>query len=201
MLFGRRSKLGLLKLDVDYESAATWIDEQRAREVEVSGRTGALTHFVLEPFVPHQSEYYFCITSERDADVILFSHEGGVDIEDDWSRKVRELRIPTGDTLDPRRAMQLVEAASEADRPVLASSLCALHQLFQECGLAYLEINPLAVTEGRLVFLDTVPASTMRRRSPVKSIGLGPSYRRRSAAGEAKPKSISVPSTRRAGRP
>ena len=156
MLFGRRGKLGLLKLDVDYSDAAAWIEQQRSNEIEVAGRQGSLTHFLLEPFVPHQSEYYFCITCDRDADIVLFSHEGGVDIEDDWSRKVRELRIPAGQLLSVTEARRLVEAANPEDQPVLASALCGLHQLFQECGLAYLEINPLAISDGRLVFLDTV---------------------------------------------
>jgi ATP citrate (pro-S)-lyase len=52
--------------------------------VDVDGITGTLTHFLLEPFVPHAAsdEYYVCIRSTRHSDEILFTPEGGVDVGD-----------------------------------------------------------------------------------------------------------------------
>ena len=46
--------------------------------------TNQTLNFIVEPFLPHASntEYYICITSARDGDNILFTHEGGVDIGD-----------------------------------------------------------------------------------------------------------------------
>ena len=46
--------------------------------------TGRLRSFIVEPFVPLAAvnEHYIAIYSERADDVILFHHEGGVDIGD-----------------------------------------------------------------------------------------------------------------------
>ncbi len=51
---------------------------------QVGAAKGKLKHFIIEPFVAHkqEEEFYVCIYCERDNDVILFHHEGGVDIGD-----------------------------------------------------------------------------------------------------------------------
>ena len=44
---------------------------------------GRLRQFIIEPFVKHNpevDEYYLSIFSELDHDVILFHHQGGVDV-------------------------------------------------------------------------------------------------------------------------
>ena len=45
----------------------------------------------MEPFLPHsqEEEAYVCIYSTRDKDVILFHHEGGVDIGDVDSKALK----------------------------------------------------------------------------------------------------------------
>lgn len=47
------------------------------KDVTVDGVTGTLTHFIVEPFLPHAAsdEYYVCITSHRTGEDILFHHE------------------------------------------------------------------------------------------------------------------------------
>ena len=71
--------------------------------LQVGAVTGELNSFIIEPFIAHEAvcfrflinntlaistpslqsdEYYICIYSQRDEDVILFHHEGGVDIGD-----------------------------------------------------------------------------------------------------------------------
>lgn len=50
------------------------------------GCTGPVTTFVIEPFVPHDVEFYLCIQSNRlDVD-ISFSLAGGVEIEENWDK-------------------------------------------------------------------------------------------------------------------
>lgn len=49
------------------------------------GKTrGCLSSFVIDPFVPvsAENELYVAIYSERDADIIMFYHAGGVSIGD-----------------------------------------------------------------------------------------------------------------------
>ena len=52
--------------------------------IKIGKATGKLRKFIVEPFLPHtqQEEAYVCIYSQRDKDIILFHHEGGVDIGD-----------------------------------------------------------------------------------------------------------------------
>ena len=61
-----------------------WIAERMGKDVTVDGVTGRLTHFLVEPFLPHpqSDEYYVCINSVREGEDILFYHAGGVDVGD-----------------------------------------------------------------------------------------------------------------------
>ena len=54
------------------------------KEATVGKVTDKLTHFLVEPFTPHEGEYYVAIKSEREGDIIYFSTQGGVDIESVW---------------------------------------------------------------------------------------------------------------------
>ena len=56
--------------------------------------------FIVEPFLPHsqEEEAYVCIYSKRDKDIILFHHEGGVDIGDVDSKALK-LEVPVADTM------------------------------------------------------------------------------------------------------
>ena len=51
---------------------------------QIGEAKGRLTNFIIEPFVAHQpaDEVYICIYCQRSCDVVLFHHEGGVDIGD-----------------------------------------------------------------------------------------------------------------------
>lgn len=50
----------------------------------MDGVSGVLSHFFVEPMVPHadEQEHYASLYSHRSADVIMFHHEGGVDVGD-----------------------------------------------------------------------------------------------------------------------
>jgi hypothetical protein len=80
----RRGKAGLVKLNATWPEAKQWISERMNRDVKVEIVTGKLTHFIVEPFLPHdqKDEYYVSISSVRDGDMVYFYHEGGVDIGD-----------------------------------------------------------------------------------------------------------------------
>ncbi len=95
MLFGKRGKNNLVMLNCDYETAQMFIADRMNTELEISGVTGTLTTFVIEPFVPHEHEYYLGIQTERDGDTVSFGACGGVDIEDNW-HKVKSTLVPCG---------------------------------------------------------------------------------------------------------
>ena len=52
----------------------------------MGGCKGPVSHFIVEPFVPHDEEYYLSITSQRLGCEISFSECGGVDIEENWDK-------------------------------------------------------------------------------------------------------------------
>ena len=51
---------------------------------QIEKTNGFLDTFIVEEFCPHpqDSEFYICIQSLRQGDLIYFSHEGGVDVGD-----------------------------------------------------------------------------------------------------------------------
>jgi ATP citrate (pro-S)-lyase len=55
-------------------------------QVTVDGCSGPVNTFIVEPFVPHDAEYYLCVQSKRLGDDISFSDAGGVEIEANWDR-------------------------------------------------------------------------------------------------------------------
>lgn len=73
---------------------------------------------MVEPFVPHEQneEYYLCIYAQRNADVILFHHEGGVDVGDVDSKAAR-LEVAVDGHPDPADIKKLIAAMqNDADR-------------------------------------------------------------------------------------
>jgi ATP citrate (pro-S)-lyase len=52
----------------------------------MGGCKGPITTFIVEPFIPHNEEYYLNIVSERLGNSIRFSECGGIDIEENWDK-------------------------------------------------------------------------------------------------------------------
>jgi ATP-citrate lyase beta-subunit len=156
-LFGKRGKHGLLLLDSDWKKAKGWIKERMKTETTVGKTKGTLTHFLIEPFVPHDEdeEWYVAIRSERDNDLVYFSIKGGIFVEENWD-KVLEIKVPI--TTDPETvdfAGKLSDAGKHRD--TVAAFMKALYQFYSDCGFTYLEINPFTFTEkGEIVPLDVV---------------------------------------------
>jgi ATP citrate (pro-S)-lyase len=58
MLFGQRGKHDLVGLNLTFPEAESFITARMNKPVEVNGCSGPITTFIVEPFVPHQVEYY-----------------------------------------------------------------------------------------------------------------------------------------------
>ena len=56
------------------------------QQVEMGGCKGPITTFIVEPFVPHNEEFYLNIVSERLGCSISFSECGGIEIEENWDK-------------------------------------------------------------------------------------------------------------------
>jgi len=61
MLFGQRGKHNLVLLNATLEQVKNFIAEKMGKEIQVNNAIGILTHFIIEPFIPHKEEYYLSI--------------------------------------------------------------------------------------------------------------------------------------------
>ena len=156
-LFGKRGKNDLLFVNKSFDEVAAWITERMSKNVTIEGAagqtTGTLTHFLIEPFIPHEAEYYVAFTSVREADVIHFSTQGGVDIEEVWD-SVISVEVPILGELS--KAEFLRQVGDLPDGEQIADFVTALYQVFIDYHFAYLEFNPITFADGKLVPLDCV---------------------------------------------
>ncbi|EIN08779.1 ATP-citrate synthase [Punctularia strigosozonata HHB-11173 SS5] len=150
-LIKRRGKAGLLCLNKDWSEAKEWIAQRAGKPQKVESVTGTLNNFILEPFLPHPSntEYYVCITSQREGDLILFTHEGGVDIGD-VDAKALTLLIPVNAPFPSRDeiASKLLAHVPADKKETLVDFLVRLYSVYVDLHFAYLEINPLICLDG-----------------------------------------------------
>lgn len=84
MLFGKRGKHDLVGLNLSIAEVEEFIKARMGKRVDIDGCAGAVNTFIVEPFVPHDQEYYLSITSERMKNKVSFSEHGGIEIEENW---------------------------------------------------------------------------------------------------------------------
>ena len=169
MLFGKRGKNDLVLFkdkkpgDVSLEVASDWIDKKvSAPTVLLSGQHGTLTHFIVEPFTPHndEQEYYISATTVGEDDVLYMSTEGGVEIEEGWEEKVTEVVIPIN--MQDANIDHLVRANAPVDLPsdkkeAFISFAIDFFRFYRDMNFAYLEINPLVMLDNNeMAILDLV---------------------------------------------
>jgi len=156
-LFGKRGKNDLLFVDKTFDEVVSWIDARRGKQTTIEGAggttTGVLTHFLIEPFVPHEVEYYLAFTTSHDADRILFSTQGGVDIESVWESVVT-IEVPTLGELD--RVELEAKLPDLPDRDRVVGFIEALYRVFIANHFTTLEFNPITLVGGTVVPLDCV---------------------------------------------
>ncbi|VDP56987.1 unnamed protein product [Schistosoma curassoni] len=82
VLIKRRGKLGLVFAGFHWADLQGKIKSLLASKFTIGSTSGILDRFLIEPFVPHeqQEEYYLCMYTQRNSNVILFHHAGGVDV-------------------------------------------------------------------------------------------------------------------------
>lgn len=156
-LIKRRGKLGLIAVNKTWADVQRWIGERMDRNQKVGAATGKLRHFIVEPFVPHNSdeEVYVCVYSHRRGDTILFYHEGGVDIGDVDSKAVK-MEVEVGESVLTEEEIEkaLLSKVAAAKRPQIAKFITALYKVYVDLHFTYLEINPLVVTNSAIYILD-----------------------------------------------
>ncbi len=178
MLFGKRGKNGLVLFrdvkpgDVSLEKAASWIDEKSSEKQAVyfsfdgdtptgEAKVDMLTHFVVEPFTPHDQseEYYISATCVGDDDVLYMSAEGGMEVEEGWDEKVTEVAFPitaTEEEIAQKIRANVPPDVKEEDKENFAKFAIGFFRAYRELNFAYLEINPFVMQGNKIELLDMV---------------------------------------------
>ena len=178
MLFGKRGKNGLVLFkdqkpgDVTLEKAASWIDEKGGEKQEVffefDGDTPVgepsvdmLTHFLVEPFMPHtqEEEYYISATCVGDDDMLYMSAEGGMEVEEGWDEKVTEVAFAITDTeeqIASKIRANIPADVADKDKEAYAEFAIGFFKAYRDLNFAYLEINPFVLQGKKVELLDMV---------------------------------------------
>jgi ATP citrate (pro-S)-lyase len=167
-LIKRRGKNKLVLVGVDFEQAKEWIEEKSKGQITIHGKfdakgkpldkgtVGRLTHFIIEPTVPHEEsdECYIAIVSNRDGDTIMFCQEGGVNVGDvDAKASCLEVSIGTFPTSAEIEKKLLGNVPTDRKKR-LSSFIEALFKFYADLNFTYLEINPIVVTRDSVIPLD-----------------------------------------------
>ncbi|XP_031265791.1 ATP-citrate synthase alpha chain protein 2-like, partial [Pistacia vera] len=153
MLFGKRGKSGLVALNLDISQVATFVKERLGKQVEMGGCKGPITTFIIEPFIPHNEEFYLNIVSERLGCSISFSECGGIEIEENWD-KVKTIYVPTGIPLASESCAPLVATLPLEIRGEIEEFIKVVFTLFQDVDFTFLEMNPFTLVDGKPYPLD-----------------------------------------------
>jgi len=148
-LFGKRGKANLLLIDANLDQLKTFCKDKLNNEYVIADTKAKLLRMLIEPFIPHEKEYYVSITSDRDNDTIHFSFKGGIFVEENWD-KVINIPIPLGidiNTFD--LAIKMPDLGELKD--VLIPFIKGLFQVYVDQDFAFLEINPFAITEDKKI--------------------------------------------------
>jgi ATP citrate (pro-S)-lyase len=167
-LIKRRGKNNLVLVGANYNQAKDWIKEKSKAPITIHGKfdangkptdkgtIGQLTHFIIEPMVPHKEsdECYVAITANKTGDTILFCHEGGVNVGD-VDCKASRLEVPIGTFPTAADIEKKLLGKVPASRKKLISGFIeALFKFYADLNFTYLEINPIAVTQNGVIPLD-----------------------------------------------
>ncbi|KAL7133114.1 hypothetical protein ABFS83_12G119200 [Erythranthe nasuta] len=153
MLFGKRGKSGLVALNLDLAGVAAFVKDRLGKEVEMGGCKGPITTFIVEPFVPHDEEYYLNIVSERLGCTISFSECGGIEIEENWD-KVKTISVATGVAFTSEVCAPLVATLPLEIKTVIEDFIKVVYALFLDLDFTFLEMNPFTLVNGKPYPLD-----------------------------------------------
>lgn len=154
-LFGKRGKHGLVLVNKDFAETRKWIEERLGKKQVVNGIEGTLTHFIIEPCVAHEVEYYAAIKSSAECDTIFFSLEGGINVEENWD-KVVSIKVPIIGGIEAVDVEKPLPDSLGPKKKLVAGFLKGLYKYFAALHFAYLEINPFAIAGNSIIPLDMV---------------------------------------------
>ncbi|EFJ27687.1 hypothetical protein SELMODRAFT_147613 [Selaginella moellendorffii] len=153
MLFGKRGKSGLVALNLDLAGVEAFVKERLGREVEMDGTKAPITTFIVEPFIPHDSEFYLSLVSHRLGVEISFSECGGIEIEENWE-KVKTVFVPTEQPLTAETCAPLIATLPLEIRGKIETFIRGVFSVFEDLDFSLIEMNPFTLVNGEPYPLD-----------------------------------------------
>ena len=174
---GKRGKAGGIRAADD--AAAAGAAAEAMIGMEIAGHR--VEAVLVEEQAAIAAEYYAAVLNDpaSKGPLVMFSPEGGMDIEEVAASKparVRSARVDIARGFDLHAARALLEGfGEELDVAAVAGVLVALYRAYRESDAELLEVNPLArLADGRLVALDcklVLDDSAIKRRETLASAG------------------------------
>lgn len=151
--FGYRKKHGLIKESSNYDEALNIIDQMY--QTKYLGQS--ITTLLIEKKLDVAEEYYISIIYDTDSrkPMIIFSMEGGIDIEDVLDHKSPVMyTVSILEGLHDFQAREIAKRAGINDKDIIIVSKFIQHcyQAFIEYDCRALEINPIIKTAGKLLY-------------------------------------------------
>ena len=160
MLFGQRGKHDLVGLRLDLPGAKAFTAARLGREITLkAGVSGPITTFLVEPFIPHDLEFYFGIDTTRAGLRVDFSPAGGVEVEANWDQ-CRSVSLASG-AFNPRgppgvsaggdaaaALAPLFEGLPPAQASAVGAFAAGAVAAFCDLDATLLEINPLTLVDA-----------------------------------------------------
>jgi succinyl-CoA synthetase beta subunit len=176
VLTGGRGKAGGIKVVHSPEEAESAAEQILGMDI----RGHVVRQLLVEAGADIESEMYLSVTVDRAAKkpLILFSTEGGVDIEEVAERNpgaIVRLHVDPLLGLLPYQVREIVFSAGlEGDAKGVGRTLDNLYKAFESLDASLVEINPLVVTgDGRVLALDakvTVDNSSLYRHKDIAEL-------------------------------
>ena len=151
MLFGKRGKRWLVGINLDFQSAESWLKAYFQKSWNIDGIDGSLDIFLAEEMIDITAEYYLSFSQERESERISFSRQGGIDIEENWESVIHTY-IPYNQTLTESNFQDL-----QIDDEALKKYILLLWNFYRSYGFVSLEFNPIALDNyGNFHMIDAV---------------------------------------------
>ena len=152
MLFWKRWKYWLIWIGLSKNETISWFHEKYNTQVKIGATVWKLSTFLIEDYVPHNDEYYISFSAERDHDLVNFSSQWWVDVEENWE-SVESLHIDVNSDVTQLDLEKINISDSKIQETILS-----LWKYYKTFGFVYLEVNPFCFHEKtwELVILDMV---------------------------------------------
>jgi len=186
---GKRGKAGGIQLVDEADAAAS-----AARNIlgmKIAGHT--VDTVLIEQQIPIDKEYYAAVLTNAISKgaLMLFSTEGGMDIEDvaaEMPEKLLQLEIDISHGAKIADVRQMLSPADLGKtEPEIAETLCRLYEVFTRYDAELVEVNPLVVTsDDRVIALDckfSMDDSAVPRQSEIAATGSPEKLSQREARG------------------